>query len=251
MPLLEQACRVGEQPGSSFQTNTQLPRSERSAPSRGELQRQRDPVEALTQLDNSVAQLSVVDATTEADEAIHEQLDGSCPAERLQRHPDLAVHSQRHTTRDEHVHVRAALDEHVDRGSGCCENQFAIVEHEEDFSIGQPGNQAVQRRTVQLAPHSDTLRDRVVDGLGDDAGEADEVDATRELGDELLSDLGGETRLPQPARPGEHHHAAPQHTILQMSHLGGASPKAAFSHSGSLIVTEPDVRSGGNCSRPT
>ena len=174
-----------------------------------QLERQRDIVEAATQLDHRRVCRVPLHAGLGGSGALDEQRRPRV-VERAERPDVLTDDTERLPAGGENVRRIAVLQHPVDEGGGALEDVLAVVEHEQDGSIGQEIGDALDRLRGG-ALHAGGLghRSRHV-RLRRHRREIDEHDAVGVVGVEAPGDRHGDGRLADTARSGDRHQAEPR-----------------------------------------
>ena len=153
----------------------------------GELDGERERVEAAAELGDLVARLELG--------ALAEEGDGLRLRERWDRVLDLALHAQELAARDEESEVGAALKEGGELGGGL-DHLLQVVEEEQQLALADVLGEAVLC--------AEGLGDRLRDERGvAQGGEPDPEDACLVLRDECGSRLEREPGLARAPRPGQ------------------------------------------------
>jgi hypothetical protein len=177
----------------------QLLRREHREPGGGQLQRERDPVEAASDRRQCRGVLpSEHEARGRRRGALLEQGDRGAGAqrgqlgvvrvrrdipglrERIERHPRLAVRSERVPARGQHPQPWARAGERLGERRDGVEDVLAVVEDEQHRAAGERGAQGRQQLVVVLVEDAEGLGDVPDDLDGGKPGELGDDDAVRE-----------------------------------------------------------------------
>jgi hypothetical protein len=134
LPRRRVAATLRQERQAAVQPSEELVWAERLRTSRGKLDRQRQVVQAATEL-REVAVLVFLRAPGGAC-ALTKQLDGRSFGERADRILVLAREVQRLSARHDHAHARAGREERGDSRS-CFDDLLEVVQDEHEFAVGK------------------------------------------------------------------------------------------------------------------
>ena len=187
-------------------------RGERPQPRGGQFDRQRQAVDAATDLGDGLALGRVGDPVGERRaSALHEQLLGGGGVERAHGHDRLAGDAERPAARHEHAHIAARGREVADHGPEVGDQMLGPVEHHEQPGGAEPLPEDAEGVAVTLAARADaTDAERVADRGEDLAGgaqrsELHEPGAVGRAVQQRAGRLGGERGLADARRADQRH----------------------------------------------
>ena len=176
-------------------------------PRSGELDRQRQTVESLTQRRNRRARLAVWDELGVAlPRALHEQPPGILGRQRVQSPYRFAAHPERFAARRQDPQVPTRPQERRRQLRARIDDVLAVVDHQQHVAVGQVAAQRFGRLGRAAAADAEDAGDlgcRVgVCGAGRQIHEPDPIRPSPDL---TARDLGGDARLANAARTGQRH----------------------------------------------
>ena len=203
----------------------------------GELDRERHVIQAVADLDHrGFVLVGQVEVGSGHARPVDEQLDAVARhAPRARQRGDcprvLAAYAQGRLTRRQHRDRRRFLQHAVYDARDAGEQMFAVVDHHQRRTRCRPRAQRIERRLPLPLRHPE----RFEDGRGDQgrplrAHERRKPHAVGKHGRDFGRDLQRQTRLADPARPGQRHQPLVRHECGQLLHLVGPADEARALH---------------------
>jgi len=205
----------------------------RPHPRRRQLDRQRHPIQAPTNLTHRRS-VVVVDGEigSSTASAVDKQLD-RLVGQRQRRHPPahLTRNADRLTTRGKHGQPRRCTQQGDDQLGTRVEQVFAVVEHHQHLTVANKPQQRVHGGAARLVGQTQRARRR--DRHHVSTGDRCKIhipNTVTELGRDASGDLNGEAGLAGAAGTGQRHQPVVDEQLLQGSHLCAAADKAGELH---------------------
>ena len=216
-----------------MQTLEDLGHRQRPHPRGRQLDRQRHPIQAPTNLTH---RRSVVGFDGEIGSStagpVDKQLD-RLVGQRQRRHPPahFTRDADRLTTRGQHGEPRRGTQQRDDQLGARVQQVFAVVQHHQHLAVANEPQQRVHRGAAGLIRQTERTghRDRDDAGVGD-RGQIDVPHAVTELGRDAGRDLNAETGLAGAPSTGQGHQPVVDEQLLHVGHLCAAADKAGELH---------------------